>query len=533
MGKIKMWVALVLALCLLVGCTTPGQTTPTEPEEQPARPDGSWLDQNQQRAEKFGLSYQSDVGFNPYTTTRLTNRTLMSLMYQGLFTVTSEYRVEPVLCKTYSHTDDLKTYVFTLEAATFSDDTSLTAGDVVASLQAAQNSAVYGSRLHDVDEISATGNMEVTIKLKTAYEKLPLLLDVPIVRAEDVEAAIPLGTGPYVLQQGSDTRLVRRTDWWSDYVPVIDFDVIPLTDTKTPSDIRDEFEFGRTDLVCADPGANSYVEYRCDYELWECSTGIMLFLACNSKEGLFSNGNVRSALTYGVDREALTELYHGFAREASLPADPASDVYDQTQAAKYAVDLTKFRVALTDTGAAGKTVTLLVNSDSNLRVEAAEMLAAQLTEAGLVVLVEAKPESDYRKDLQAGEFDLFLGEVRLSPTFDLATFYTSAGALNYAGMADGNLNDLCKMALENSGNYYDLFEAVMADGQLCPLLFRTYAVYTTRGAIEGLLPAVDNVFHGSNTRQNSDALTPWQGATEPETTPATEETEETETTEEP
>ncbi len=533
MGMKKIWIALILVACLLVGCTTPGQPKPTEPEEQPTRPDGSWLEQNQERAEEFGLCYQSDGGFNPYTTTRLTNRTLMSLMYQGLFTVTSEYRVEPVLCKTYRHTDDLKTYVFTLEAATFSDGTPLDSADVVASLEAARDSAVYGSRLLYVDDISATGNREVTITLDTAYEKLPLLLDIPIVRAEDVAATIPLGTGPYVLRQGGDSRLVRRTDWWSDYVPVVSFDVIPLTDTKDPSGIRDAFEFGRTDLVCADPGANSYVEYRCDYELWECSTGIMLFLACNSESGLFSNGNVRSALTYGIDREALTELYHGFAREATLPADPASDIYDTALAAKYDMDLTKFRVALTDTGAAGNTVTLLVNSDSAVRVEAAERIAAQLSDAGLPVVVVAKSESDYRRDLRAGEFDLFLGEVRLSPTFDLATFYTNSGALNYAGMADGNLNDLCKMALENSGNYYDFFEAVMADGQLCPLLFRTYAVYTTRGAIEGLLPAVDSIFHGSNTRQNSDALTPWQNAAELETVPATEETGETETTEEP
>ncbi len=525
MGKSRIYLALVLVLCLLTGCTTPVAPQQTEPEAKPTQPAENWLEQNQERAEKFGLCYQPDAGFNPYTTTRLTNRTLMPLMYQGLFTVTSEYRVEPVLCKTYSHTDDLKTYVFTLEQATFSDGSALNATDVVASLEAARDSAVYGTRLRYVDTIHASGAMEVTIELDTAYEKLPLLLDIPIVPAEQVESFIPLGTGPYFLRQGNDDMLVRRADWWSDYVPVIDLDVIPLAETRNPSDIRDEFEFGRTDLVCADPGANSYVEYRCDYELWECSTGIMLFLVCNGENGLFTNVNIRTALTHGIERSALTELYHGFAREATLPADPVSDVYDAAQAAKYDTDLSKFRVALSDNGGAGRTITLLVNSDSSVRVEAAEMIAAQLTEAGLTVLVEAKSESAYRKALREGEFDLFLGEVRLSPTFDLATFYTASGALNYAEMADSTINDLCKMALENSGNYYDFFEAVMADGLLCPLLFRTYAVYTTRGAIEGLLPAVDNVFHGSNTRQNSDALIPWKEVpetTEPETTPETE-----------
>lgn len=525
MGKKYVWLILVLVISLLMGCTVPEEPAPKEPETQPTRPNGSGMDQTQERVEDFGLSYQSDAGFNPFTTTRLTNRTLMSLLYQGLFAVTSEYQVEPVLCKTYTHSDDLKTYVFTLEDATFSDGSALDAGDVVGSLEAARDSAVYGSRLRYVDEIEATGSREVTIKLDTAFEQLPLLLDIPIIRAEDArtEASLPLGTGPYVFRQSGQTSLVRRSPWWSDYVPVIDFDVIPLTDTKDPSQIRDAFEFGRTNLVCADPGANSYVEYRCDYELWECSTGIMLFLACNAEKGVFANGNVRAALTHGIDRAALIDLYHGFAREATLPADPVSDIYDDSLAARYTTDLTKFRVALSDNGAAGSTITLLVNSDSIVRVEAAELIAAQLTESGITVQVSAKSETTFRQDLRAGEFDLFLGEVRLSPNFDLATFYNESGALNYGGMADGNLNDLCVMALENSGNYYDFFEAVMTDGRLCPLLFRTYAVYTTRGSVQGLLPAMDNVFHGSNTRQNADAFTPWQEETVPETTAATEE----------
>ena len=69
-----------------------------------------------------------------------------------------------------------------------------------------------------------------------------------------------------------------------------------------------------------------------------------------------------------------------------------------------------------------------------------------------------------------------------------------------------------------------LFSAVMEDGQLCPLLFRTYAVYTTRGSVSGLLPGLDNVFHTANSRQLADAWTDWTGSTEPptETTEPTE-----------
>ena len=155
--------------------------------------------QQDTRAQSFGLSYQPDAGWNPYICTRLANRPLISLLYQGLFSVSSQYRAEPVLCQRYSVASDLKAYRFYLAEATFSDGSALTAQDVVASLEAAKGSAVYGNRLSHVTGIRAEGTDCVAISLDTAYENLPLLLDIPIVRASDVASAQPLGTGAYAV----------------------------------------------------------------------------------------------------------------------------------------------------------------------------------------------------------------------------------------------------------------------------------------------------------------------------------------------
>ena len=65
---------------------------------------------------------------------------------------------------------------------------------------------------------------------------------------------------------------------------------------------------------------------------------------------------------------------------------------------------------------------------------------------------------------------------------------------------------MCRDALENSGNYYNLHSSIMANGMLCPVLFKSYAVYATRGAISNMYPAIDNVFHTSNGRTLSDAI---------------------------
>lgn len=504
----KKTAALLLCLTTLWGCSAPVGQTPSETEpSQQTRPIAQEF---APRDESFGMTCQPDAGFNPYTCTRLVNRTVFSLLYQGLFCVNSQYRAEPVLCRTYSCSDDLKTYVFTLMDATFSDGSRLTAQDVLASLQAAVDSPMYGNRLRHVKEMKVNADGDLVITLDTAYENLPVLLDIPIVRAQDVEAERPLGTGPYTLEGTGTLRLDRRDNWWSEYPAAVDFETIELSSTQTPAQIRDEFEFGLTDLVCADPGAASYVEYRCDYELWDCATGIMLYLGVHAEsETVLDYDTIRAALTHAIDRSELVAIYKGFAEEAYLPASPSADCYSSVQANAYGYDPEIFKAAVNDAAPRNTELTLLVNGDNSTRVEAAYAIADQLNQCGLTVTVEAPDEESYRKALREDAFDFYLGEVRLSPNFDLSCFYQERGYLNYGLIADGAIDDLCTLALENSGNYYDLFEAVMADGQLCPLLFRTYAVFASRGTVTGLLPGLDSVFHGSNTRQLSDAKAEW------------------------
>lgn len=500
---------ILLALVFLAGCTQ----APTGTAQTGQTPEQATAATAPAQA-GFGLSCRMEAGFNPYTCTALINRPVMALLYQGLFTVTAQYQAEPVLCQRYSSAPDGKTYTFTLAEATFSDGSALTAQDVVASLRAAMDSAVYGDRLRHVTGLTAQDSRTVRITLDTAYGNLPVLLDIPIVRAADVASDQPIGTGPYAL---SGSSLTRRQDWWSDYTPAVAVGSIVLSQADTAGALRDQFEFGQTDLVCADPGAADYVAYRCDYELWDCPTGILLYLGCNaSGSSPFANGTVRAALTHGVNRRALAEIYQGFAQEAYLPASPEAACYDSALAAQYGHDPAAFTAALSQAGLRNTQATLLVDGSNASRVTVAQTIAQQLTDCGLTVTVNApEDQEDYLQALAVGNFDFYLAEVRLSPTFDLSVFFQEGGALAYGGMTDSELYQLCLKALENSGNYYDLFSAVMEDGQLCPLLFRTYAVYTTRGSVSGLLPGLDNVFHTANSRQLADAWTDWTEGTAP------------------
>ena len=447
--------------------------------------------------QKLSLVYHPDKTMNPYSCADYTNRALFSLIYQGLFIVDKDYQVKAMLCSCFWVSEDQKTYIFYLENARFSDGIAVTAADVTASLEAARNGAVYRGRLTNVQSISVTEDGGVKIELSTPYENLPLLLDIPIVKASQVDSDYPIGTGPYALEHGVSGRFLRlRLDWWCKAKLPVTAERISLVAVTSAKNIRDQFELGNAGVVCTNPASDSYVDFRSDHELWDCESGIFLYLGCRAKSSVFSNEAVRQALTHAIDRNALVhEYYRTFAQAATLPMSPNSPYYNEAVAENYGFHAQIFLDALQAEELTGKTIVLLVNQADGRRVKVAQAIAAMLEECTLEVTVRALSGEEYTKALKNGNYDLHLGQTMLPPNMDLSAFFDTQGTLNYGGMSDAGIYALCQDALANSGNYTALHQAVMEDAMLCPVAFLSYAVYVQPDLVEAFAPARDCIFY--------------------------------------
>lgn len=510
-----------LMLPLLVGCGEIKQ--PYVPTGDGLHQEGSTQPSSTRQPvseQSLTLVYYPDKSLNPYQCGDHTNRVLLPLLYQGLFTVDAEYTPAPILCSGFTRSADMKTYTFYLENATFSDGSALTAQDVVASLNAARQGPVYSGRLGYILDVAEGEDGAVVVTLSTPYENLPVLLDVPIVKAADVNADSPMGTGPYYLEERRNgLQLTRRKDWWCSAAMSVTASYIPLVEGLSTSQIRDQYEFGNVDLVCTDPGSDLYVDFHSDYELWSCENGMFLYLACNEKSKVFSDKALRQALTYAIDRALLVEdYYRGFADAASLPASPQSPYYNRSLAAKYDYDPDIFREAVAlipqpepsvnEEQPAPVSVTILVNKADSRRVRVARAIAQMLKDCGLNATTSELSGDSYTKALTRGNYDLHLGQTILSPNMDLSAFYSSSGALNFGGLADSAIHSMSQKALENSGNYYSLHKLVMEDAMLCPILFRSYAIYTTRGVFGQLNAVRDNLFFYTLDKTMEDVYIP-------------------------
>ena len=454
--------------------------------------------QQESTAETLSLAYYKEKTLNPYQCNDFTNRALFSLLYQSLFSIDREYNVQPQLCKSFTVSQDMKTYTFTLENATFSDGKPVTAKDVVASFAAAKESEYYSGRFFHINEVLVEGQA-VKITLNVPYEDLPMLLDIPILPESQVGSERPIGSGPYVLQSAAvGDSLHKRQNWWCKAKLPISATTISLFAATSATDIRDQFEFSDLTLACGDPGSDRYVDYRCDYELWDAENGTFLYLATSKDSEVFQNISVRSALTYAIDRATIVkEFYRGFASAATLPASPSSPYYSQVLAQRYSYDPGKFSQAVTMANIEQTEVIFLVNKDDSLRLRVSRSIQKMLKDGGLNVTMKELSGNSYLYALKNRQYDIYLGQTRLSPNMDLSAFFHTYGDLSWGGVNDAGTYALCLQALENHGNYFTLHKQIMDQGLLVPVLFRNYAIFTDRGVIPDLAPARDNLFYYS------------------------------------
>ena len=492
----------------------------------------------------YGLAYQAEYGLDPYNCMSLNNRVILSFLYEPLFAVNDSFEAEPVLAEGYDVSGDgMTTTVYLRKDVTFHDGSPLTAQDVVYSISQARGSDYYGSRFYALTGVSAQDEHTVVLNTLFAYECLPLLLDIPIIRdttavteapteeapensqesgtadtetpettepseaaepdAEPVpaEPAQPLGTGPY--RYVSDTRLERFDGWWQETAPLADFPFITLYAASTSADVRDLFEYEDVNLVQTDPNSSAYVNFHNDYELWNNTTTIMQYIGYNLTSSVFSNYGLRSAITYAIDRESLvTEFTGGFATASTLPCPPQAPFYDTRLANAYSYSTVRYYEQLESASvedmdgdgvldlyvtSLGYAVpvkgTMLVCSSSYQRVQTASAIVDALNALGFDLTLKSVDADEFRQTLALGNFDLYYGEVRLSANFDLSPFFRVGGALSYGSLSDSYMQNLCNLALANNGNNYNLYERLCGRGYITPVLFKNYAVYSTRGSV--------------------------------------------------
>lgn len=494
------YLALLLALALLLtGCGAEEalpeeEETPWYSEEEETPPEEG----EESRLSAFCLACHYGETLDPVTCGEGVQRQLGGLLYEPLFALDNQFCPQPVLCERYDILDEGMTYLLYLRPGVrFSDGSELTAADVTATLRRCLSSERYASRLSGVRSVMAQGTDRVQIQLLRPNASLAALLDIPIVKAGTESSAVPAGTGPYLcITDGNTVRLCRNEDWWQGKpLPV---EEIPLLDAKDADTVQYLFTSREVHAYAVDL-AGSTVALTGSFDCVDAPTPVMQYIGVNMAHPLLADSGVRRALSAAIDRDTVASGYlSGHGSAAAFPLPPQSGLYPHGFSEPYNPEEAAAALRAALAGAEeGQTLRLLVNEEGNEKVTIARFIAQTLSRGGLEVIVTTLPWTEYMAALEAGDFELYYGEVKLTADWDIAPLVGAGGALNYGGYSDETMDaqlDGFRADSHREAAATNFYTCFARECPILPVAFASVSLLTHRDTVAGAAPTAANLF---------------------------------------
>ena len=357
----------------------------------------------------------SDQG-TAWETTAVTNH-----VYEGLFESNAEGEAVPYLAEDYSISEDGKVYTINLrKGVLFSDGSEMTAEDVKASLERWLNVNAAGISVRDkITSVEITGDYQIQIKLNEVYAPLvntmasPVSSQKMVVRKKSIIDKFGadiitehIGTGPYMFEEISLNQkvvLVRN-----EYYTPAEGELSGLAGKRTPYLDKITIEFVPEESVRIaglESGLYNFADeistdrYK-EIEEYSgispviCKNGTISVIAFNCGSAPFDNKELRQAVAYAIDNEALAKAQVGdqefWSVEDGSWFKKGSIWYDESagDGIYNAKDSEKAKELVAESGYDGAKITIMADKSDLYTSNGALVLQDQLKKIGINAEVE-------------------------------------------------------------------------------------------------------------------------------------------------
>jgi peptide/nickel transport system substrate-binding protein len=431
-------------------------------------------------------------------------------VFQTLYTVTPNGKaVRPELATGYKVSSDKKTYTFTLrKGVKFSTGAPMTSKDVVFSINKARAASKgWGYIDTAIKNVTAQGPEKVVVSLK--YPWAPLLADlslfsngiVPANYAGKSETAFytaPVGTGPFkwdFWHKGSALKLVANPNYWEKGKPYLNS--VTWTDTPNDNTRQNEVLSGQAQVdefpawsTVSSLKSNSNVSM----DLFPSTrTDYVIF---NDTKAPFNNQDVRQAINYAIDRNALIKaVLFGNGQPANSLFPPQVPYY-QKATAGLQLDLAKAKAALAKSPFPhGFSTTMLIASGDSDQETVAQILQADLAKIGIKINIKQLDQNTVETQYQALKYDMTLvywtmdipdpdelATFAVDPTLGSKSFYTGYDNPTLKKSADEAERTLSTSARQK---LYDTLQSTAASSAYMSFLYYSPFAYVTSKNVHG------------------------------------------------
>ncbi len=445
---------LITVLCMTAIITAlilSGKLVKKTPQEQTTTAETQIDEQLQEEEQTQSLSnvnlpYLKSSSFNPFKTKSPTNLGISTLIYDSLFIMNSDYSSTMLLAKEFQN-DGKKITVKLIDGITFSNGDSLTAYDVVYSFKLAKKCNAFKGRLSNFAGAKA-GADTVTFTLNKPDVYAQQCLTFPIVQNGTGNAALPIGSGRYILRSinGQYVLAANAKNTRNESLATKVIGLVPIT--------ADNEEIYRVQT-----GELSYYYNDMDTGTFTKLTAVtvpvptnnLIYLGYKGSHSALKNKQVISALRLTIDKNTLADtVFDNFCTLTETPFNPNWFALKDLSLPESEYNLIKAGNILGENGYAYSSVDrsyrydsngyfevkILVNKESATKVNCAKFIEKSLKNVGIKATTSAVSFDSYVDALEEGNYDLYIGEVRISPNMDLGCFFGKNGDASYGITSD-------------------------------------------------------------------------------------------------
>lgn len=371
---------------------------------------------------------------NPYLATTQYNLALSSLLFEGLVKVEEDLTVTEVIAKSVSVIGN--TVNVNLNSTyTFSDGSAVEASDVEYSFNMAKESDAFSKQLENFEDISAAGS-SVSFTLRNPDKNAALCLDFPIVKQpKDEDDKSVIGSGKYKIE--SYSSLVMNERWHSKDLPKVrGIKLVNMLDTASGPE---SVETGNISYYFQDMSNGSYV--RKNVQTHETLMTNLVFVGMNSNNKHLKKAEVRQAISLVIPKKTIVEeSFLGYGSIADTPFFPGWKELESIRPSEKSEGLIEATELLRSAGysrneddvlAKIMRLRIIVNDDNPFKISAADNVANALKTVGIDAVVEKVPFDSFVGRLQRGEYELYIGETKLTKSMSLSSFFSYGGGSSY------------------------------------------------------------------------------------------------------
>lgn len=440
---------LITVLCMTAIITAillSGKFVTKSPEEQTTETTTQIVDEEQDEEDiksmsSISLPYFRNKSFNPFKTKSPTNLSLSTLLYDSLFILNADCSSTMLLAKEF-HNDGKKVTVKLIDGITFSNGNSLTAYDVVYSFKLAKKCDSFKGRLSNFTSAKA-GTDTVTFTLRQPDVYAQQCLTFPIVQNGTGTASLPIGSGRYILRSISG-HYVLAANTNNTRGETLNTKIIGLVPITADKEEIYRVQTGELSYYYNDMDTGAFTKLTA--KTVPVQTNNLIYLGYKDSNSAFKDKQIIEALQLAIDKNTLADnVFDNFCTLTETPFNPNWFALKDLKLPVHEYNLIRAGNILDENGYTYSKndrsyrydsngyfdVKIIVNKESTTKVNCAKFIGKALQNLGLRVSLKALSFNDYIDALEYGDYDLYIGEVRISPNMDLGCFFNKGGNASY------------------------------------------------------------------------------------------------------